>query len=46
MPPITKEYSVLFNEITEVSQELIKLYKRLIHVQQLAEEMYIASDDV
>lgn len=45
MKTITKEYSVLFNEITEVSEELIKLYERLIEAQRRAEEIYIEEDN-
>jgi hypothetical protein len=42
MQKIRKEYSYLFNEITDISEELIELYHRLVLVQQTAEELYIS----
>ena len=41
MKTMCKEYSVLFNEITDVSEELSKLVKRLTEAQQRTEAMYI-----
>ncbi|MBP1737447.1 MAG: hypothetical protein H6Q60_1328 [Oscillospiraceae bacterium] len=45
MQPVSKEYSVLFNEITDISEEVIRLYKRLVAIQQTAEEIYISQED-
>lgn len=42
---ITKEYLVLFNAIADAEQALESLRLKLIAAQQLAEEMYISSDD-
>lgn len=46
MSVITKEYSLLFNEITEVSEALVKLYQRLLEAQRCAEEIYIKDEDM
>lgn len=50
---INKGYSVLFNEITDVSEELIQLTEnltqivnQLMHVQQRTEEMFIEGDEI
>jgi hypothetical protein len=45
MKEITKEYSVLFNEITDVSEEILKLYTKLIEAQKRAEEIFISEDE-
>ncbi len=45
MKRITKEYSVLFNEITDVSEELIKLYWRLLEAQRRSEEGFLEEDE-
>lgn len=45
MQPITKEYSVLFNAITDATESLNELNRRLKYAQQLAEEIYISTPD-
>lgn len=52
MKTLTKEYSLLFNEITDVSEDLAmltknltKLNRRLIIAQQRTEEMYLAAEE-
>jgi len=42
---MSKEYSLLFNEITDVSRELTKLIKRLMAAQQRAETMFVNDDE-
>jgi hypothetical protein len=49
---MSKEYSLLFNEITKVSEniekimsELTKVSLQLMYAQQQAEEMYIETDE-
>jgi len=51
MKTMSKEYVILFNEITdaceelaELSNQMSKVGRRLMHAQQLAEEMYITDD--
>ncbi len=44
MKTMSKEYSTLFNEITDVSEELTKLVNRLMDAQKRTEEMFIADD--
>jgi hypothetical protein len=51
MKTMGKEYSLLFNEITDVSEELVKLtnelskvVRRLMYAQQCAEEMFIEDE--
>jgi len=41
MKTLSKEYGVLFNEITDVSKELVKLVRRLNDAQERTEAMYI-----
>ncbi|MEA4813542.1 MAG: hypothetical protein VB112_01360 [Oscillospiraceae bacterium] len=45
MKRISKEYSILFNAITDVENELAKIRAKLIRIQQDAEEAYIKSGD-
>ena len=42
MKNVSKEYSYLFNEITEIILELELLRERLIKCQQNSEEIYIS----
>jgi hypothetical protein len=51
MKTMNKEYSILFNEITDVSEELVKLTNdlsnvvgRLMYAQQRTEEMFIEEE--
>lgn len=41
MQNITKEYLLLFNTITDISEELSRLQNRLLEAQEQAEELYI-----
>ena len=41
---MTKEYSLLFNTITEMINELEELKRKLINVQIQAEELYIETN--
>ena len=41
MEPITKEYLLLFNTITNMEQTLETLRQELIDVQRQAEELYL-----
>ena len=41
MEPITKEYLLLFNTITNMEQTLETLRRELIDVQRQAEELYL-----
>lgn len=45
MQNITKEYLLLFNTITDISEELRRLQNRLIQAQEQAEELYIQRQD-
>jgi hypothetical protein len=45
MQNIQKEYSILFNVITDTETELKRLYIRLMEAQQMAEELYISAQD-
>ena len=45
MKAMSKEYSTLFNEITDVSEELSKLVLRLQAAQQQTEMMFLEDDD-
>lgn len=52
MKTVSKEYLVLFNEITDASETLTKLTrelcdlsKRLLYAQQRAEELFIEEDN-
>lgn len=42
MDPIKKEYTLLFNAITDAETTLEQLRARLIAVQQQAEELFLA----
>lgn len=46
MKTINKEYSILFNEITNVSEELKKLIQQLMYAQQCTEEMFMEQEDM
>ena len=41
MDNISKEYLILFNAITDAEHELERMRKKLIRVQQQAEELFI-----
>ena len=45
MKRMSKEYSTLFNEITDVSKELLTLVNRLMAAQQKTEEMFINDEE-
>lgn len=45
MKKISKEYSILFNAITDVEKELARIRAKLIRIQQDAEETYIKGGD-
>lgn len=52
MKTISKEYIILFNEITDASttltkltNELSKVTRQLMHAQQRTEEMFILDED-
>ena len=45
MQNIQKEYSILFNAITDTEAELLRLHIKLIEAQQMAEEIYISEPD-
>ena len=42
---LTPEYTLLFNTITDLIEELEQMKQKLIEVQQQAEELYISRDD-
>ncbi len=43
---VTSEmYTKLFNEITDIQEELLKLVERLKNIQLETEEMYINNED-
>lgn len=42
MQNISREYTILFNTISEVEKDLSLLREKLILAQQLAEEVYIS----
>lgn len=44
MQYISREYTILFNAITEAEKDLHRLRERLMLAQQLAEECYISQD--
>jgi hypothetical protein len=51
MKTMSKEYSTLFNEITDVSDaltqltnDLSKIVRRLMHAQRITEEMFIEAE--
>ncbi len=41
MQNISREYIILFNTITEVEKDLLRLREKLMSAQQLAEDVYI-----
>ena len=45
MHEIQREYSILFNAITDTQSELMRLYARLVEAQQAAEELYISGQE-
>lgn len=45
MQDIQKEYSILFNAITDTEAELMRMYVKLMEAQQMAEELYISAQD-
>lgn len=45
MDNISKEYLILFNAITDAEHELERMRKKLIRVQQQAEELFIERDE-
>ena len=45
MDAIRKEYTLLFNAITDAESALEQLRTRLIAVQQEAEELFLASEE-
>lgn len=53
MKTMNKEYSLLFNEITDVSEELAnlsielsKVVRRLMYAQQRTEEMFLEEEEI
>lgn len=44
MQPISKEYLLLFNVLTDAENELLDLRTRLINAQRMAEELFIESE--
>lgn len=46
MSPITEEYLVLFNAVTDAENALMNLYEKMVNAQRLAEELYINSEAV
>lgn len=45
MNPISKEYVLLFNAITDAQETLDRLRQALVEAQQQAEELYLGADD-
>ena len=45
MKPITKEYLLLFNTLTETEETLRRLRERLMFAQRQAEELYLQDED-
>lgn len=45
MNELPKEYSVLFNALTDTEETLERLRERLIAVQQQAEELFVRKDE-
>ena len=45
MQTITKEYTLLFNALTDTEEALRQLRQRLISIQQQAEELFLARED-
>ncbi len=43
--PVTKEYLLLFNAITDAAERLEQLREQLLAVQCAAEELYITRED-
>lgn len=44
MKPITREYLLLFNTMTDLEQSLYQLRQRLILAQQQAEELFLEDE--
>lgn len=44
MHNLHKEYTLLFNAITDAEKNLMQLHQKLIEVQQDAEELYISEE--
>lgn len=44
MHNLQKEYTLLFNTITDAEKSLMQIHQRLIEVQQDAEELYISEE--
>ena len=45
MKPISKEYLLLFNALTDTEETLRQLQARLLDIQRQAEELYIEETD-
>ena len=45
MDKLSKEYILLFNEITEAIESLDQIRERLIQAQQKTEELFICKDE-
>lgn len=45
MKPISKEYLLLFNAITDAEETLLKLRETLMFAQRQAEELYLQSGE-
>lgn len=45
MDKLSKEYILLFNEITEAIESLDQIKERLVLAQQKAEELFISKDE-
>ena len=45
MEPISKEYLLLFNAITDAQESLERIRTELLCAQQRAEELYLAQDE-
>ena len=45
MKPLSKEYLLLFNAITDVEETLRTLQEKLVKVQQQSEEFYLEETD-
>ena len=44
METITKEYLLLFNTITDLTETLERIHRELISVQQQAEELFLRKE--
>ena len=45
METINKEYTLLFNALTDTEEALRQLSQRLISIQQQAEELFLAREE-